>query len=157
VTAPVAEVTCTRDAITALDDEMTAPRDELTSPLAEVIPPDDCLTATNLHATATNLHAIPTNMNATALLQWSTSLSHSLGGIQAYRAGQHAAVTAPRRDYRRAIVTPPFVVVARIIGPPAPSCVVMRRSRLPDTVPCSVTGKPRFMWPLTVPVSRFAE
>jgi MacB-like periplasmic core domain len=55
--------------------------------------------------------------------------------------------------YRRRIVTPPFVVTARIFGPPAPSVVVMRRSFRPVIV----IGKSMLMRPLTVSVSSSPE
>jgi hypothetical protein len=44
------------------------------------------------------------------------------------------------------IVTPPLVVMARIVGPPDPSVVEIRR----PIVPCTVTGKSMLTWPLVV-------
>lgn len=56
-------------------------------------------------------------------------------------------------DPMRLILTPPFVVMTRTVGPPEPrftaNSLVMR--------PCTVTGKSTLRCPLTVPVSRCAE
>ncbi len=57
------------------------------------------------------------------------------------------------RYYRRLIVTPPFVVIARSFAPPAPSVAVMCR----PSVPCTVMGNDTLARPLVVPVSSSAE
>ena len=56
------------------------------------------------------------------------------------------------RSYVRRTTTGPFVVTARIVGPPLPrSKLSLRLMR-----PCTVTGKSKRIGPFTVPVSRCA-